>query len=469
MKIKFGFDGSGSHAIYNQVNNQNTNNMILSVFCPLKIEDSAGESVWIQSSPNAPLTQRPVSLQMGKESVQSLQSLQLFNEDVTRLKEDGFDVLKAGQNYHVDVEIQSYMMDMKAAHLYLGTGGAYCDLCSLSKEQSLDLNQIDAGFFIDRSIESVLNIFEDLVQDDGTVLKQRNDYDRRSGVTTKPIPSKSHDVKSTQVLHALLRTFDHYMKCAVHVKAAVFTWTETTGSYNSQFLKNAKFEIQKVIVDKCGEKWDYPDQTGKGGTTTTGKTGRRILHNKAIRDLVVGKLPEQYIEIFSTFGQCLSVIIRVLSSKKHVNVEKYRNFCTELHKFLIKSFPRQTDCHLPGPWISITPSLHKVLCHSWELIEMNEECGLGSLDEAGLEGNNKILRAIRIKLSRKTSQIVNLRDTLNRMWVGSDPLVNKEREKALPYCKLCNEKGHSFRYCCKKKVQESVGTEDDKLFETLTS
>ena len=175
------------------------------------------------------------------------------------------------------------MMDMKAAHLYLGTGGAYCDVCSLSKEQSMDLNQIDAGFFIDRSVESVLNIFEDLVQDDGTVLKQRNDYDRSSGVTTKPIPSKSHDVKSTQVLHALLHTFDHYMKCAVHVKAGVFTWTETTGSYNSKFLKNAKFGIQKGIVDKCGEKGDYPDQTGKGGTTTTSKTGRRILHNKAIQ------------------------------------------------------------------------------------------------------------------------------------------------------------------------------------------
>ena len=100
---------------------------------------------------------------------------------------------------------------------------------------------------------------------------------------------------------------------------------------------------------------------------------------------------------------------------------------------------------------------------------MNDECGLGSLDEAGLEGNNKILRAIRTKLSRKTSQIVNLSDTHNRMWVGSNPLVNKEREKALPYCKLCNEKGHSFRYCCKRKVQESVSTEDDKLFETLTS
>ena len=71
----------------------------------------------------------------------------------------------------------------------------------------------------------------------------------------------------------------------MHVKAGVFTWAETTGSCNSQFLKNTKSEIQKVILDKCGEKWDYPGQTGKGGTTTTCKTGRRILHDKEIRDI----------------------------------------------------------------------------------------------------------------------------------------------------------------------------------------
>ena len=37
MNMKFGFDGSGSHAIYNQSNNVNTNNMILTMFCPLTI------------------------------------------------------------------------------------------------------------------------------------------------------------------------------------------------------------------------------------------------------------------------------------------------------------------------------------------------------------------------------------------------------------------------------------------------
>ena len=32
LEYKFGFDGSGGHAIYNQKNNVDTNNMILSMF-----------------------------------------------------------------------------------------------------------------------------------------------------------------------------------------------------------------------------------------------------------------------------------------------------------------------------------------------------------------------------------------------------------------------------------------------------
>ena len=43
LTIKFGFDGSGSHSIYNHVNNAQTNNMILTMFCPLSIENNNGK------------------------------------------------------------------------------------------------------------------------------------------------------------------------------------------------------------------------------------------------------------------------------------------------------------------------------------------------------------------------------------------------------------------------------------------
>ena len=45
---------------------------------------------------------------------------------------------------------------------------------------------------------------------------------------------------------------------------------------------------------------------------------------------------------------------------------------------------------------------------------------LDDMTESGLECNNKVLRLIRIGLSRKTSQIENLSDCLERIWIKSD-------------------------------------------------
>ena len=59
-----------------------------------------------------------------------------------------------------------------------------------------------------------------------------------------------------------------------------------------------------------------------------------------------------------------------------------KDVCIELHFLMLKKLP----------WISIRPTVHKLLGHSWELILQNNEKGLGSLDESGLEGCNKLLR-----------------------------------------------------------------------------
>ena len=65
------------------------------------------------------------------------------------------------------------------------------------------------------------------------MLKQTNDCCIWQGVTSKPIATNS--VKSSQVLHALPRSFDHFMKIAVHVKSGVFDWSESPSSDSRQF------------------------------------------------------------------------------------------------------------------------------------------------------------------------------------------------------------------------------------------
>ena len=71
-------------------------------------------------------------------------------------------------------------------------------------------------------------------------------------------------------------------------------------------------------------------------------------------------------------------------------------------------------------WISLTPTVHGLLEHAADLIDANGGQGLGSSTESSLEANNKILRLVRINLSRKCSQYDNLSDCFQRLWIRSD-------------------------------------------------
>ena len=439
----------------------------MTMFCPLDITNDAGVSIWSQPCPNSPYTQRPVSLQLGKESTELLQSLKIFNPDIAQMKDEGI-VVKRGKGAHnVKAIIRSHMMDMKASHLYLGLGGCYCDLCTCSKEQCIDVERITGGFTINRTVSDLQNIFNDIGLEDGTVEKSKGDYETRAGLTAQPIPT--NETLSVQVLHALLRSFDFVMKICVHILAGVFDWSESKLSLNNRFLVTAKERLQQEIFNATGQSWDKPDSTGKGGTSTTGNTARVLLHRRENRELIVSLLPEKYRNTLRKVMLMFSVICRVMSSKGDINIDAYKSYCTELYLVLIKDFPRQFDKHLPGPWISITPTVHKLLGHSWELMQNNDNHGLGSLDESSLEGCNKILRSIRTQLSRKVSQTLNLVDCLDRMWASSDPLLNAERQKTLPFCSFCKEYGHNIRYCVQKNVVSSVSTEEDHLVAFLTN
>ena len=246
MQMKFGFDGSGNHSIFNQLTSTDTHNMVLAAFCPLKMKSSDNELVWTEPSPNCAQSQRPLSLQLGKETVENLQSFTIFDEDMHKLKNTGFLLTKDGKTFSVKVDIVSFMMDLKAAHLYMGIGGADCDLCTLSQKQYMDPNVISGDILINRNIESLHAVFDELVQDDGKILKKKGDYEHRAGQTFKPITT--YDAKTIQILHALLRTFDHFMKVCVHVKARVFDWSESPSSRRSLFLKNAKSELQVILL-----------------------------------------------------------------------------------------------------------------------------------------------------------------------------------------------------------------------------
>ena len=67
IRIKDGVDGSGSHAIYHQVNNAKTHNMIMYMFCLLDVVDiQTNLVIFSEKKSNSPHAMRPIFITMGK-------------------------------------------------------------------------------------------------------------------------------------------------------------------------------------------------------------------------------------------------------------------------------------------------------------------------------------------------------------------------------------------------------------------
>ena len=81
-------------------------------------------------------------------------------------------------------------------------------------------------------------------------------------------------------------------------------------------------------------------------------------------------------------------------------------------------------------WIKISPTIHSLLAHSWELFERSGGDGVGELSESGLEANNKFMRAIH---TRKISEEACPYDTLSQMWDQSNPYINSFQPVTQPF------------------------------------
>ena len=135
-----------------------------------------------------------------------------------------------------------------------------------------------------------------------------------------------------------------------------------------------------------------------------------------------------------------------------INSSDLGKLCKETYILVLDSFP----------WPSITPTLHKLLAHSEELIrEHNSGYGLKSLSEEGSEACNKLVRRYREKLSRKNSFGCNTIDVFVRLSSQSDPvLVGYRRHLSCVRC------GQSERSKCHVESQRTSNIE--ALISSLT-
>ena len=180
------------------------------------------------------------------------------------------------------------------------------------------------------------------------------------------------------------------MTLLYHFKAGVIReW-----SPSNPRVENAKKFIEEFLREHTGLRIDHPNI--QGGTSTTGNVAKLcfIRHDDNQKDFIywVLTLIDQK---YKYEVRNLAIILRIMNSNEKVDANKLEILCKDTYEFIINSFP----------WVSITPTLHKLLAHLVELIrDHNGGYCLKSFLEEALEANNKYIRRLGITLPGKTSE-----------------------------------------------------------------
>ena len=212
--------------------------------------------------------------------------------------------------------------------------------------------------------------------------------------------------------------------------------------------------VRTLVQEKTGLRIDQPDP--RGGTTTGSVARREFSDESGCMNCTSSLINTEYRAPLSLLHAQLSAILRIINSDRRIDTKQLGIICTNTYLLILDSFP----------WASITPTLHKVLAHSEELIrDINSGYGLKFLSEEGSEACNKLIRNYRENLARKTCFEDNIVDIFVRLASESDPILVEYRSKLV--CEICGEYGHTRRKCCKNVnidiLQSTIDNTVDKL------
>ena len=142
------------------------------------------------------------------------------------------------------------------------------------------------------------------------------------------------------------------------------------------------------------------------GQTIKGNEARDFLSNP-IKFSETTHINVEIIEKFAKIASCL------LSTRK-INVNLYKELCQKTCNKWTEVFPNE----------SLTPTLHKILLHSYEIIEFYQrkyECGIGFFSEECSEALNHLLKESR-KRSRQNSRLNLNTDTMRNLYLQTSNL-----------------------------------------------
>ncbi|CAF1567730.1 unnamed protein product, partial [Didymodactylos carnosus] len=414
---KTGHDGAGSMPIYRSNENSMCDpNIFCKMFVPLSLKDEKTDTIlWHNLSPNSAFYTRPLLLIAEKENHELLRFVnEKFEYEEKSLEENGLTFQYKNETYSVKIKIEASMKDMKVRMAESGLGGAECLMCSTKQEDWKDTKKIsDPDFFnINRTAEKTLELYYQLVDNDDNILKRKNDYGTRAGLTSEPV--STNDQHFITITHQYINGTSWFLRIMSHMRADILWWI-VLGKDKQERIEKEKNTIIETIQTKTGLRLNQCNSKSctTGGTSTTGGEGRKFF-SYAVRDVLVSCVPSQHRKTLQKLIQLYSIILRAVSSTKSIHVPKFKELSIEFQNLLANE-----------KWIDYTMTVHSLVFHSWELIERNHGIALGELSEEALESCNKDVRNFREFLSRKCGHIMNLTDVFNRLFIRSDPAIRK--------------------------------------------
>lgn len=145
-----------------------------------------------------------------------------------------------------------------------------------------------------------------------------------------------------------------------------------------------------------------------GGNSTTGNACRVLFEkHEKLADIL---------ELDKTLVRNFSVILKALSCMRPLDYGKFKKFCRDTADIWIDNYPEH----------KMTPSVHKVLAHSTDIMQ-NLNLPIAYFSEEAAEASNKIHRNNKEHHGRQTSRADNIHDILDRPLCMSDPYLSTLR------------------------------------------
>ncbi|KAI6648174.1 hypothetical protein LOD99_11983 [Oopsacas minuta] len=116
--------------------------------------------------------------------------------------------------------------------------------------------------------------------------------------------------------------------------------------------------VRNLIEGKTGMRIDQLNASG--GTSSTGSVVRRAFScDSKYVECVLSVVETEHKETLSKLHTHLSAILRIINSGRIIYTVVFGDLCTDTYLLIVDSLP----------WVSITPTLHKVLAHSEEILK----------------------------------------------------------------------------------------------------